>query len=276
VRLDKRFSRHVQYTASYALSRFETTVPDGLGLGGGALVNRNVKANFGPGSLDRTQRLVLNGIVDLPFGFRASLLSTWYSGLPPSIFVGSADLNGDGINGDLLPGTKRGSLGRDVSSVSKLNALIRAYNQSTGGKALPRGGRAPFAPEVPDSVRFGDSLISQDLQLSKDFKIRERLHIEATAQVFNLFNISNLVGAAGLPSSAFNGTLTTITADNNGNPTGGFKVASGGGLTNAAGNRALAGVDRASSFASFSAVRPSIPTGTGLPRAAQFGLRIKF
>lgn len=276
VRLDKRFSRHVQYTASYALSRFETTVPDGLGLGGGALVNRNVKANFGPGSLDRTQRLVLNGIVDLPFGFRASLLSTWYSGLPPSIFVGSADLNGDGINGDLLPGTKRGSLGRDVSSVSKLNALIRAYNQSTGGKALPRGGRAPFVPEVPDSVRFGDSLISQDLQLSKDFKIRERLHIEATAQVFNLFNISNLVGAAGLPSSAFNGTLTTITADNAGNPTGGFKVASGGGLTNAAGNRALAGVDRASSFASFSAVRPSIPTGTGLPRAAQFGLRIKF
>ena len=276
VRLDKRFSRHVQYTASYALSRFETTVPDGLGLGSGALVNRNVKANFGPGSLDRTNRLVLNGIVDLPFGFRASLISTWYSGLPASILVGSADLNGDGVNGDLLPGTHRGSLGRNVSSVSALNALIRAYNQSTAGKPLPRGGRAPFVPEVPDGVRFGDSFISQDLQLSKDFKIRERVHIEATAQMFNLFNISNLVGPAGFPGTAFNGTLTTINADNNGNPTGGFKLASTGGLTNAVGNRALAGVDRASSFAGFSAVRPSIPTGTGLPRAAQFGLRIKF
>src|SRR5207302_5393869 len=99
---------------------------------------------------------------------------------------------------------------------------------------------------------------------------------ELTAQMFNAFNISNLVGAAGFPGSAFTGTLTTLTADTAGAPTGGFKVASNGGLTNAAGGRALAGIDRASSFASFSAVRPSIPTGTGLPRAAQFGLRFRF
>src|SRR5260370_10451106 len=97
----KRSPRHFQYTASYALSRFQTAVADGLGLGGGALVNRNVKANFGPGSLDRTQRLVLNGVANLPAGFRASLISTWYSGLPASILVGSADLLGNGINGSL-------------------------------------------------------------------------------------------------------------------------------------------------------------------------------
>jgi hypothetical protein len=160
--------------------------------------------------------------------------------------------------------------------VQKLNALIVAYNQSTAGKPLPRGGRAPFLLEVPDSVRFGDSFISQDLQLAKDFKIREKVTIELTAQMFNLFNVSNLVGAAGFPGSAFNGTLTTVNADSTGNPTGGFKLGSNGGLLNAAGNRALAGIDRASAFASFSAVRPSIPTGTGLPRAAQFGLRIRF
>ena len=94
--------------------------------------------------------------------------------------------------------------------------------------------------------------------------------------MFNAFNISNLVGAAGFPGSAFNGTLTVLTPDSAGAPPGGFKLASNGGLTNAAGNRALAGVDRPSSFASFSAVRPSIPTGTGLPRAAQFSLRLRF
>jgi len=276
VRVDKRFSRHFQYTASYALARFETTVPDGLGLGGGALVNRNVKANFGPGSLDRTQRLVMNGIVNLPYGVRASMISTWYSGLPASILVGSADLNGDGVNGDLLPGTHRGSLGRGVDSVQQLNSLIDAYNQSTGGKALPRGGRAPFVLEAPDSTRFGDSFISQDLQVAKDFKIREKISIELTAQMFNVLNISNLVGPAGFPGSAFNGTLTTVNADNSGNPTGGFKLGSNGGLLNAAGNRALAGIDRASAFASFSAIRPATPTGSGLPRAAQFGLRIRF
>ena len=276
VRVDKRLSRNFQYLVTYALARFETTVPDGLGLGGGAVVNRNVKANFGPGSLDRTHRLGLNGIVNLPFGFRASLISVWNSGLPASLIVGSADLTGDGINGSLLPGTGRGSLGRDVDSVDKLNGLIRNYNQSTGGKPLPRGGRAPFLLEVPNGIRFGDSFISQDLQLAKDFKIREKVTIELTAQMFNAFNISNLVGPAGFPGSAFNGTLTTVNSDASGNPTGGFKLAGTGGLQNAAGNRALAGVDRPSSFASFGAIRPSIPTGTGLPRASQFGMRIRF
>jgi hypothetical protein len=275
VRVDKRFTRHFQYTASYALSRFETTVPDGLGLGAGALVNRNIKANFGPGSLDRTNRLVMNGIVSLPFGIRASLISSWSSGLPASILVGSADLNGDGVNGDFLPGTHRGSLGRDVDSVQKLNSLIQAYNKSTAGQPLPRGGRAPFLFEIPDGTRFGDSFISQDLQVGRDFKIREKVSIEATAQMFNVFNISNLVGPAGFPGTAFNGTLTTVTSDSTGNPTG-FKLGSNGGLVNASGNRALAGADRPTAFAGFSAVRPSIPTGTGLPRAAQFGLRIRF
>ncbi len=155
VRVDKRFSRHFQYTASYALSRFETTVPDGLGLGAGAVVNRNVKANFGPGSLDRTQRLVLSGVANLPGGFRASLISTWYSGLPASILVGSADLLGNGINGSLLPGTGRGSLGRDVDSVQKLNSLIVAYNQSP-----PPARRCPEADARHSCWKFPTTSVS--------------------------------------------------------------------------------------------------------------------
>lgn len=275
VKYDKRFEKRFQLTGSYALSRLETTTADGLGLGAGALVNRNPKGNWGPGALDRTHRFVANGIVDLFHGIRVSVISTAYSGLPTSILVGSADLNGDGINGDLLPGTGRGALGRSVNSVEKLNQLVRQYNQSTGGKTLPRGGRAPFLLEVPDSVRFGNPFVSQDLQVSKTFSIKERVKILLTAQMFNLFNISNLVGPAGFATSAFNGTLTTVNSDGSGAPTG-FRLGGDGSLLNAAGGKALAGVDRASGFASFSAVRPSTPTGTGLPRAAQFGMRISF
>ncbi len=275
VKLNKRFSRNFQYTASYAFSRTEATAPDGFGLGSAPLVNRNIKANFGPAALDRTHRLVLNGIVNLPWGFRASLISTWYSGLPQNITVGSADLNGDGVNGSLLPGTKRGSLGRDVDSVSKLNSLIQQYNLTRAGKALPRGGLAPYILELPDTTKFGDSLISQDLQLSKSVTIKEHFKLEFTAQMFNLFNISNLVGAAGLPTTAFSGVLTTIAANTSGLPTS-FTLNSSGSLLNTAGTRALAGVDRSTAFGSFSAVRPSIPTGTGLPRAAQFSFRFRF
>ena len=273
---DKRFSKHFQYTASYALSRLNTTNTDGLGQGGGVLVNRNIQANYGPAQLDRTQRLTMNGIVELPKGVRVSMLSTHSSGLPQSFVVGSADLNGDGINGDLLPGSHRGSMGRDINSVDQLNALIRNYNQTLAGKLNPRNQRNPYLFEYGPGVKFNDSYISQDLQVSKVFKIRERMKIEGTGQVFNVFNISNLVGPAGLPSTPFNGTLTTIASASDGSAPAGFRLGSDGGLLTSAGDRVLGGVNRASGLGSLSSVRPSIPTGTGLPRAFQFGLRFSF
>ncbi|HKE05631.1 MAG TPA: carboxypeptidase regulatory-like domain-containing protein [Blastocatellia bacterium] len=278
VKLDKRFSNRYQFTASYALSRLDTTTADGLGLGGGTIVNRDPKANFGVGPLDRTHRLTINGIVDLPKGLRFSMISTFNSSTPVTAAVGSADLNGDGINGDLLPLTRRGSVGREFDSVSKLNAAIRAYNLGFAGKTTKRNQTNPFVPELPDNTLFGDSFISQDIQLSYTLKIKERVKVEATAQVFNLFNVSNLVGPAGLPSSPFNGALTTLASL----PTG-FTVGQDGGILDASGNRVVAGVSRrpdgtliSNGFGSASAVRPSIPTGTGLPRAAQFGLRLSF
>jgi carboxypeptidase family protein len=276
-RLDKRFSGRYQLTAAYALSKLETSTADGLGLGGGTLVNRNVQANFGAGPLDRRHRFTLSGIAELPKGFRLSMISTIYSGVPASIFVGSADLNGDGINGDLLPGTRRGSLGREVRTVDALNAAIRAYNSTLAGTLNARNQRLPFAVEMPDGTRFGDSFISQDFQLSYVLKLKA-VKVEAIAQVFNAFNVSNLVGPAGLPSTPFSGTLPTLAA-----LPAGFTLGADGSLRDASGNRVLAGVSRLPSgslitttFGSFGAVRPSIPTGTGLPRAAQLGLRVSF
>jgi hypothetical protein len=277
-KLDKRMSHHYQFSVGYALSKLETSTADGLGLGGGTLVNRNVQANFGTAPLDRRHRLTLNGIVELPKGFRLSTIATIYSSVPNSILVGSADINGDGINGDLLPGTRRGAMGREVGDVAALNAAIRSYNLTYAGTLNPRGQRLPFAVELPDGTRFGDSFISHDIQLSYGVRLHGRARIEATAQVFNAFNISNLVGPAGLPSSPFGGTLPTLSA-----LPAGFSAASDGGLRDASGNAVLAGVSRlpngnliTTNVGSFGAVRPSIPTGTGLPRAAQFGIRVSF
>jgi hypothetical protein len=277
-RLDKRFSGRYQLTAGYALSKLETSTADGLGLGGGTLVNRNVKANFGTGPLDRRHRFTLSGIAELPKGFRLSMISTVYSGVPASVFVGSADLNDDGINGDLLPGTRRGSLGREVRTVDALNAAIRSYNSTLAGTLNARNQRLPFAVELPDQTRFGDSFISQDFQLSYVLKLKGGVKVEATGQVFNAFNFSNLVGPAGLPSTPFSGTLPTLAT-----LPAGFTAGSDGSLRDASGNRVLAGVSRlpngsliTTAFGGFGAVRPSIPTGTGLPRAAQLGLRVSF
>ena len=152
-------------------------------------------------------------------------ISTFCSGVPASILGGSADINGDGINGDLLPGTRRGSRGRQVTDVGALNNDIHGYNLSLAGTLNPRGQRLPYLVDIPNGTRFGDSFVSQDIQLSYVLKMRGNVKIEATAQMCNAFNVSNLVGPAGLPSSPFSDTL---------------------------------------------------PTGTGLPRAVQFGLRVSF
>ena len=279
LKVDKRFAKHYQLTGSYALSRLETSTADGLGLGGGAVVNRNPRANFGIGPLDRTHRLTVNGIVELPKGFRFSMISTWNGGVPVTATVGSADINGDGINGDLVTGTRRGAVGRDITSVAKLNDAIHTYNLQFAGKRNVRNQLLPFVPDVADNITFGDSFISQDAQLSYVLKLKDRVKIEATAQLFNAFNVSNLVGSAGLPSSPFNGTLATI-----GTLPTGYALNSSGALVDASGGRVIAGVSRlpnatapiASGFGSASAVRPSVPTGTGLPRAAQFGVRVSF
>ena len=209
VKFDKRLSNHYQFGVSYALSKLETTTADGLGLGAGTLVNRDVQANFGTGPLDRRHRLTLNGIVELPMGFRLSSISTFYSGVPASILVGSADLNSDGINGDLLPGTRRGSLGREITDVAALNDAIRSYNLSLAGTLNLRGQRLPFLVEMPDGTRFGDSFISEDIQLSYVLRLGGRMKVEATAQMFNAFNVSNLVGPAGLPSSPYQWSIAS-------------------------------------------------------------------
>jgi hypothetical protein len=138
---------------------------------------------------------------------------------------------------------------------------------------------------VPDDTKFGDSFVSTDLQLSKVFSFKERFKVELTAQVFNVFNVSNLVGPAGLPSSPFNGTLTTFSSSPSGAPGQGFTVGSDGTLRDAVGSKVVIGgnfvgsagpVAVPTAFASFGATRPAIATGTGLPRAAQFGARFKF
>src|SRR6185503_13436077 len=51
-----------------------------------------------------------------------------------------SDLDGDGIIEDPLPGTNRGSFGRDVPDGAALNGLISSYNgQVSSGTLTPAG-----------------------------------------------------------------------------------------------------------------------------------------
>ncbi|HEY8184425.1 MAG TPA: TonB-dependent receptor [Pyrinomonadaceae bacterium] len=229
-RLDRRFSNGFQMTASYALSRFKAFGSDALGLGATVTDLNNIRKEFGPAGLDRTHRLVVSGIYDLPFyrkstnrfkrdvlgGWQISLISTAFSGIPQSVFLPNfVDLSRTGTFTSYLPGTGEGSLGRSVKSVGELNAIITAFNASIPtlgdncGADSPTGRCDSNFPGFGDPiVRLallpertqigGDSVISQDLRLTKTFSFNETLKLDLIGEVFNVFNIANLTYPAAI------------------------------------------------------------------------------
>ncbi|MFL6231000.1 MAG: hypothetical protein ACJ741_19665, partial [Pyrinomonadaceae bacterium] len=223
-RVDRRFSKGFQFTASYTLSRFKAFGGDTLGLGATTTDLNNFRKEFGPSGLDRTHRLVVSGLYDTPWfnksdswakrnvlgNWTFSLISTAFSGVPRNAFIpNGANLSGTTLLiGSYLPGTGPGDIGRKIKSVSQFNAVITAYNNS-----IPTLGKPCADPEYPgqrcdafetalDPIPLlgpndqigGDSLISQDLRVTKKLHLSERLSLDLIGEVFNLFNVANLTG----------------------------------------------------------------------------------
>lgn len=269
LRLDRRFERGFQMTASYSLSRFKAFGPDALGLGAVGTDLNDLRREFGPSGLDRTHRLVLSAVWDMPYfrdsssafkrnvlgGWNVSFISTAFSGVPFSAFLpNDVDLSGTGTFLTYLPGTGPGSIGRSITSASQLNEIIRAYNANipnlaTSSAVNPETGVLEFfdifedqlspLAELPAGTRLGgDSLISQDVRLTKRLRFNERLSLDFIGEVFNLFNVANYRDEANV----------TQVLD----PVG-------------AGHSFLAPVSRATSV-----------FGTGGPRAFQFAAKFRF
>jgi hypothetical protein len=104
-------------------------------------------------------------------------------------------LNGDGLGGDLLPGTKVNQFNRGLGK-SDLSRLVDAFNvnyaagQDAWGNVLP-------TITLPSKFEFGDAFLTQDLRLSRDFIWRDRWRMTLIGEAFNFLNIGNLSGRSG-------------------------------------------------------------------------------
>jgi len=148
--------KYLNFQVSYSLSRYVSTARDSDFINF-PYDNANPLKYLGPNGLDRLHQLSFGGIMDLPAGFRVSIISHFDSplasdvrlptgGAPGGIF--QTDITGDGTgdgtvtsnggNGDLLPGTKEGAFGRSFG-VNGLNQLITNYNNNYVGKPTPAG-----------------------------------------------------------------------------------------------------------------------------------------
>ena len=167
--LAKRFSRGSEFLLSYTLSKAEDTVfdyystpqvsgrgrnpehPTGLPLGFDASLER------GPSANDQRHRVVLSGLVQLPWSMQVSAVVSAGSGRPFTARAGE-DLNGDGVLSDrarTVPADPLSSLGRN-------SELTEPH-------------------------------FTADMRLTRTFKMTGGGSLEAIVEVFNLLNTSNLV-----------------------------------------------------------------------------------
>jgi hypothetical protein len=204
LKLERRFTSRYQFTASYAYSRTRGYDYD--------LDLNNPFAFSGFGSSDRPHIFSFSGVADLPLGFRAGLIMSFESGAPmtvkiPGVTALNSDINGDGTSNDLLPGTGFNTVNRDISA-SDLRRLVDQYNTQFAGKPAPRGTaqKPAFFPMInlPSNFDLSDSFQSTEVRLSKEFNIvAERLKLELTGELFNLFNTSNKLRFRGDLDSGF-------------------------------------------------------------------------
>jgi outer membrane receptor protein involved in Fe transport len=236
--LEKRFSHRYQFRASYTLSKaFNYANDDQIPFSNGPLNPGNLQLEYGPTPNDQRHRFTFSGLLDLPAGFRLAPILTLASGVPMDILVpGGAQR---------IPQLQRNAGGRLFHTGAELNAFIKQLNAAGGFAGQP-------LPLVSDNARFSDNFSSFDLRLSKVFKFGERVKIEPLVEVFNLFNVTNVLGVS---KSNYSGFSNVLVRDSNDSTNTGFL--------------------RSSSFG-----RPVTTAGgvfgSGGPRAFQFAARVTF
>jgi hypothetical protein len=196
-----------------------------------------------------------------------------------------------------VPGTQVGQFERGTK-IGNLQSVINNYNHTYSGKLTPAGeclvgnataGNNPFTcpgqisgPAVMTSTDMTELgwvmpqigsvapnavgipwLKTMDLRASWPFKIRERVTIEPSASVFNVFNITNAFLPGNLPSASLTPSDPTCIARQS------------CGTTPLAPN-VVGGVTPGSNLTPYRASFQSGTYAAGAPRQFEFGLRISF
>ncbi len=196
---EKRFSNHYQFRASYTLSKaFNFANDDQIPFSNGPVDSRNIGLEYGPTPNDRRHYFTLSGAAELPYGFRLSPILTVASGVPMDILLPDASSR--------IPVLQRNAGGRLFKTGTELNSFISQLNAAGG----VNGQRLPL---VRDDARFNDNFSSFDLRVSKLFKLGDKARLEPMVEVFNLFNVTNILGVSNVNYSGFSNVLIRDSSD---------------------------------------------------------------
>jgi hypothetical protein len=178
LRLDRRFANRFQSMVSYTLAKSDGNVPS-AGVTSRVTQSEAPNLDQGPTVSDRRQVLVASGSVLLPYDISFGGVWTLRSTMPFSALAG-ADLNGDGVNTDYVPGTTRNLGNRENSR------MLQAVNTWRASRGLAA---------IPESQIDTNDYNSIDLRASKSISVWGTQTIEVIGQVFNILGRDNLQGA---------------------------------------------------------------------------------
>ena len=196
VKLNKRFSNHFQFTASYALAKATTTT-----------VWDDTNWFGGYGQYLAHNNLTISGIVNLKWGFQLGINSSIISKTPQTPNVASLDLPGTVPSGsnEPLPGLAYGCFYAGCSKADLAKA-VASFNTTYAGTKNANG--SAISPLIlPPNYEMADPIYSQDFRLTKSFTMKERYKLEIMGEMFNAFNIANLT----YPASA--NTIDTVASN---------------------------------------------------------------
>jgi hypothetical protein len=249
ISLTRRMARGLQLLVSYT---YEKSLDDGSGQGGGAgivgVVNPGAvgdtsmslgnlllaRANRGVSDFDRTHRLILSYLWDLPApSFSGQLhggrlfLSNWQmagiitamSGLPIDIVdTGAGSLYGLSAGGNplarpnLASGASCVTAHANVPSGHFFNPLAFERPVVLAGQPIPSSGGAAVAGAIGTDIGNvgrnclrGPSQVNVDVSIGKRFAIRESGSFDFRAEFFNLLNHVNLAN----PISDLNAVISS-------------------------------------------------------------------
>ena len=189
-KFDKRFSRRHQFLVTYTYMRSRDNNPLSRYLDPFLL-----DLDWGPSNGERRHAVVASGSVLLPCEISLGAVWTARSQLPWNATAGR-DINADGFNTDLVPGTTRNAGSRTLDL-----AAVNAWRAANG--------RTAIAESQIESSRI--NLL--DVRASKAIRFGGSTKIDLMAQVFNLFNTDNLQAqyGGGRVTNALSDTFGRIT-----------------------------------------------------------------
>jgi hypothetical protein len=191
---EKGFSHHYQFRASYTLSKaFNYANDDQIPFANGPVNSDNLQLEYAQTPNDQRHRFTFSGVFDLPLGLQLAPIWTVASGVPMDIILPDGSSR--------IPTLQRNAGGRLFHTGAELNSFITKVNAGGGINGQP-------LPFVSDDARFNDSFNSFDLRLTKSFRFGERFRLDPIVEVFNLFNVTNVLGVSNVNYSGFANTLT--------------------------------------------------------------------